>query len=325
MTTNLEIWPYPRITSPTLANERNKSLEKKLYKEIEVFFSNKFKANVVLFPSGRSCLSAIFRVENASRGDSIFAPPWSSHCVWDVISRYSTPTSTHQDEKVKIALNVHRYGYEHKLPSSIDTEIVIEDSVDTLFTKEKKHSSKYEIISLPKVYSSLVGGLIICNDTGVINKLKELQNENIELSTHQFKLRIRELIKTFTDSSLNSFEKWYTNEWNNFNLDINALTNIKNCIDNESNILNNRREKIIYLKEHLKYPLLFDIDENSSRLPLHAILKDSLSDQSSLLVRNISTDLTNSYDSFAPKVLVPLHQGLAMDKFKELIARINSL
>ena len=60
---------------------------------IEKYFSELINAQAYLFPSARSALSAILKFKNINRSHTLFAPKWSSHCVWDILARYGNPCS----------------------------------------------------------------------------------------------------------------------------------------------------------------------------------------------------------------------------------------
>ena len=146
-------WPTPILQ--TSFKEKIYSFDR-LYgriKKIELFFEEIFSMPTLLLPSGRACISAVLKINNISRENIVWAPKWSSHCVWNNITYFSTPSISLKDHP-NVFLNVHKWGYTHYLNTeynNCEKCIVIEDSVDSLIDEKYAlfpNNGDYEIISL---------------------------------------------------------------------------------------------------------------------------------------------------------------------------------
>ncbi len=150
--------PWMSVISDSFRSKKN-SLQEEIL-EIEDFFECILNHHVVLVPSARAGLSALMQYYQVKRGDKIFVPDWSSHCVISTLGAYGG-LSYKLDYFQKIALAVHKFGYQYKLAFS---GTVIEDSVDSLFEDGNSlflNGSEVEVISLPKTMGTNSGGLVV--------------------------------------------------------------------------------------------------------------------------------------------------------------------
>ena len=149
-----------------------------LCEDIESFFNGIFAPHrVLLFSSARSALKSVLQAHGISRPCLVWVMDYSSHCVFNAVSTVGTPlvgTPVGAD----LCVVYHQYGNQKVL--TIDRP-VIEDSVESFFVDGSgcfsPSSSRYEIISLPKVISSCFGGLSVCKDEASFNALKNVREQ----------------------------------------------------------------------------------------------------------------------------------------------------
>lgn len=145
----------------------------------------------VLFSSARAALNAILEHLGCSRPDQVWCPPFSSHCVFDAVSRIATPI-TRISSDIRVALIYHQWGYVHTHDFPSDVEI-IEDAVDTLFypgTNPLAINGRFSLWSLPKTIASQFGGVIFCRARQDAAALRRLRNSRTIPTTLQALLRI---------------------------------------------------------------------------------------------------------------------------------------
>lgn len=150
------IWPKPNFTKSSLFRPLGKTS-----REIEEIFDG-YYPNVfsVLFPSARAGLSAILS-SHLSRNNYVWIPPFASHCIISSIGMVATPTPV-MNNQVDATLVFHQWGYVHKPKIR---GLIIEDSVDTLIEPKGQvfpNDGRYELLSLPKIFGSMFGGIVLC-------------------------------------------------------------------------------------------------------------------------------------------------------------------
>ena len=199
-----------------------------LYHKIEDFFSELFRVDVLLMPSGRASISLLTKHFHINRSQTVFAPKWTSHCVWDMITRFANPTIECND-KSDFIIAVHKWGNIEKLSKEYTAQI-IEDSVDSIFIDRSTffpNNGEFEIISLPKIIGSYTGGLVLIKNKKNVDQLRSYITGNIDLGNHQSKLRFE-----YALHQNSGFLNWEDRENENVTLDTNALENIAGCLKN---------------------------------------------------------------------------------------------
>ena len=230
----MKIWPKINLS------HNNYKIKKKI-DYIEDFFLSLTGFRPILFPSGRSCLSLIFRYYKFNRSKSIFINKWSPFCIQSLATYYSNITTNILDSDL-VLLN-HRYGKNQFLKKNYKNKIIIEDSADSIHLNKKSlfinSNSKFEIVSLPKIISSYSGGLIYTKDKLFYNFAKKFQKKNKALGILQSKKKINYL------KNLDKNNSWLLDEFDNTYLDQKALNNIifnlKNFEINKKIIINRRK------------------------------------------------------------------------------------
>src|SRR3954466_3553862 len=112
-------WPIPTLAHLRPFDERipSKAELDDQYSILEEFFSQQYGRRAFLFASARAAIGAILEYEQVGRGDTVFVPHYSPHCLWDTVGRYTSPTVT-PTANIKAALVVHKYGYVHQYSQS---------------------------------------------------------------------------------------------------------------------------------------------------------------------------------------------------------------
>ena len=267
--------------------------------KIEDFYSQKFNTPAYLFPSARAGLSAIFRFKNISRQHTLFAPKWSSHCVWDVISRYANPTSVHYPN-IDLALVVHKWGYQFQTTLQ-DPSKIIHDSVDSIFTSYQLSlpSAEFEVLSLPKILGTFCGGIVFSKNKSFDQFMLQLrQNSSLGLATFQEKHKLDELKQTQIITT------WQADEWRNF-----LLTEVAT-----------KRLEIVSKKLNIDY-----LSIGSERLPCNIPLEVSrhhFKKPEMLIKRQFNFSFKNEMDSFLPAYLLPIHIGISEERFQAMLRAI---
>ncbi|MEP6616491.1 MAG: putative PLP-dependent aminotransferase [Ginsengibacter sp.] len=305
-------WPHPVIDHETfLQNNEVKNIL--LYLKIEAFFSELFDLDVLLMPSGRSSISLLLQYFGTNRSKTIFTPKWTSHCVWDMITRLANPTIDCQHGCDTI-IAVHKWGQIEKLSSKYSANI-IEDSVDSIFTKNSTYfpnDGEFEIISLPKIIGSYTGGLILVKNKKNVENVRSYINQNIELGKHQSKLRFN-----YTQHTSTGYLNWEDRENQNTSLDTNALENIAACLNNyhvNKDVITKRLEyvssKSSLICEYDRLPPVFCVEVNEINGEIDG----------RIMIRNKNFSGLLDKPDFRRVALIPLHFQ-ANDEFFEFCVR----
>lgn len=303
-------WPSPDLKYMVdFVEKSDHEMESKLTTDIQDFFKKKLNSNVILMPSGRSALSLILKYYKVNRSHSVFSPKWSSHCVWDIITRYSNPESETPSVS-DYALMVHKWGAIDLLSEKSNC-VCIEDSVDSVFVNGSSlfpNNGDFEIISLPKIIGSYTGGLLVCKSSKLLEEISEIKGNDLSLAKYQSRLR-----HNYALNFDNGFAEWGHNEVGNNCLDYNGLSNIYKCLANYS--LN--EEIILSRLDYIKGNSDNIVDFNEDRLPpvfsvdIQTVSKPITSD---IMVRTKSYSGLIDKPNFKKVALIPLHFG-ASDEF----------
>lgn len=170
------LWPDPEL--PKIGDLFSNITEEDVESQIEEMWPN---SNPVLFSSARSGLHAILQANKLTRGEFVWLPKYSSHCLYETIGRVSAPTHTISG-RPKLALVYHQWGY--PIESNFEAEVqIIEDCADTLFPPGSKsffiNNSKYMIQSLPKILGTVAGGIVFCKNSIDRGALREIRAQSM--------------------------------------------------------------------------------------------------------------------------------------------------
>jgi putative PLP-dependent aminotransferase (TIGR04422 family) len=317
-------WPY-QIVQPTAFYKRHNQSKRILdiIQKIEIFFEDLLNASVLLMPSGRSAMSLILSLQGINRSDVIFAPKWSSHCVWDILGRYANPT-IHLTDDVTAILSVHKWGRIEKLSQLYATPLIIEDSVDSLFldsTSLFPNGGNYEILSLPKIIGAYSGGILIFKDRS--HKERALKfidaNSNLKYSNYQAQLKYNNAI-----GKPDWFNEWGNMEFQNFKISDHEAENIHKCLVNyelNKSTIQRRIEKLSYRGSIERY-----YESANKRLPpVITIPLENWKNTEGVMIRNTNESVCLDKPKFIEKGLMPLHFGVGENFFESLFEKISFL
>ncbi|OFZ16584.1 MAG: hypothetical protein A2X86_12370 [Bdellovibrionales bacterium GWA2_49_15] len=312
-------WPefHFRLASLAKKSQLPSGVESQIDK-IESFFNIKFNARCFVFPSARSALSAIFQFKGLSRRHTIFAPKWSSHCVWDAISRYANPTCTFVPG-IDMVLLVHKWGYTYKTKCHGPSKI-ISDSVDSVFSSSNEvlENSSFEIISLSKTLGAFCGGLVVCHDPNFANFARQLRTiASVDLASAQEHKKLAE-VNNDANGSI-----WHSLEYKNFLLGAMGLENILNNLENFTLAANSISSRIDRLTKKIKLDYL---PFSNSRLPCVLPLlenKHKIRNKEMFMQRQFNFSFQNEEDQFSEALLIPVHLGISDDAFNAFLSNIE--
>lgn len=232
-----EIWPRAKLAPASVI-----SLKSVNSADIEDFFDDIYpNAYTVLMPSGRSALRLILNYQGLERADLVSVPKYSSHCIINSVGFVATPTQSNK-ESVKNAIIFHQWGFVRNV---ISTPNIIEDSVDSLIPPNGNlfpNDGRFEIISLPKVFGTLIGGIILCQNKRDAEELKKLRDANDEFGKLHFYLRC------ISQFSKRLYMYWNSVEPLNTYIPSLALNDIWKKIQNIGTLIDDRNNKISLLK-----------------------------------------------------------------------------
>ena len=293
------------------------------YAEVEGLFSGYLpEVEYCLVSSGRSAISGVIQFLQLGRGDFVYAPPYSSHCIWDSICHFCTPSSN-LTLPVELAIVVHKWAYVEKVGSCTHKNI-IEDSVDNLIDKNTTlfpNNGFVEIISLPKVTGSCAGALVLSRNSQLLDFLRDQRQADPALSIHQSLLRNRSLL-----GKNDSLQAWSHNEWKNQGMAAADLKNIAEYAKNwnlNARVIRQRRE---YLVAKLGEALVHIEDDLERFPPVMPASTDKLRvDTEKLMVRNFNVSRISSMPDYKPHYLIPVHMGIDDELFEFLVSRISLL
>lgn len=165
------IWPEANFSKSSLLKPFGKT--SRVIEDIfDGYYPDVFS---VLFPSARAGLSAIFML-HLSRDNYVWIPPFASHCIISSVGLAATPTPF-MNNQVDATLVFHQWGYVHKPETR---GFIIEDSVDTLIERNGHvfpNDGRYELLSLPKIFGSMFGGIVLCQNYEDAEALRRIREE----------------------------------------------------------------------------------------------------------------------------------------------------
>jgi len=309
-------WPssFPTIFSYD-KNLTNKSADI-IIDRIEEFFSEYYGCGAYLMPSGRSSISLLMRYLEFDRNKTVFITKWSSNCLYSCIGPYSNISTDLVDPDLILAN--HKWGYKVNLPEEYSSKIIIEDSVDTIHSEVSSlfhNNGLAEIISLPKIIGSYSGGLILTKDKNLASYIKSQQQNNIKLGCIQSERRSKSFEKI--DYKL---EAWHCFEHINTSLDINALKDIENNLNNffkNMLLISNRREIVLEKFRNLSLdkarlgPVVV--------LPLSQFSLIDKNKNKNIMVRRFNYSSLLNKDLYEKSYILPTHFMISDEYFKSLL------
>lgn len=311
-------YQWPVNLSFSLSRESDsKQFRRDLYEDIEKFFAEKYKCHALLFPSGRSALSAIMQFKKCSRNDVVYTSKWVSKCVFDVIGAYSNPSVIMGEEVTKVLL-VHKWGKVYKAPARFKGEGIIEDSVDSFLRDESAlfpNGGEFEVLSLPKLIGCSAGGIALTRNEYFVSFVRSLQGTNMELADWQSRLKLKRMT---------SFSGWADAELSNFTLVERDLLAIIDRLSHWESCQKIILERLNALSQKVAREDLFHTTEKrlGPVLPLDRE-KYSLGSLQGVMSRNFSFESDVSRLKFKNCLIIPLHFAVERRLFDQFMANLS--
>lgn len=278
-----------------------------LRRELEDRFSSMFGFESLVVPSGRAALALALRSSGVDRRHVVFAPRFSSHCVWNVVGRFANPTVNFADPP-DVTVAVHKFGIPHGFHHRPSVRTLIEDSCDSIVLRPDAcfpNDGAFEIFSLPKIMGSYGGGVLVCR-TSELAAAARLQIERgpaIGESQGILRWKIAAGIST-------EYNAWDANEFENFHPDQSLLRQLLEGFDQ---IEENRRiiESRLRVVNTLKGGLISTKLANAMNFRLPPVASSPrLAECEGLMVRHINESAWLDEPRFAKHGLLPLHFGV---------------
>lgn len=239
------IWPRPDLALSSLL-----SLKAINHSAIEDFFDAIYpKTYSVIMPSGRSALRLILNYSGFKRPDVVAIPKYSSHCIINSVGTVATPIQNIDDETTP-SIIFHQWGFIREEPK---LSVLIEDSVDSLIPKGGNvfpNDGRFEIISLTKVFGTLIGALVLCQNRRDAAKLKQHRDRANVLGQMHFYLRLASQV------SSKLYTYWNNTEPLNTLIPSIALRDIWQKIHFLDDLIDDRCKKIAILNDMSLKPAL---------------------------------------------------------------------
>jgi putative PLP-dependent aminotransferase (TIGR04422 family) len=309
-------WPVAVVPSDdTYRTESVQLASPDDYRSIEQFFEYRFNVPAILMPSGRSALASILDYLHINRSHLAFASKWSSACVWETLGRVTNPTAALTPD-VNIVVAIHKWGFSHQITGQGDSYI-IEDSVDSLFTKASALFSlggDFEILSLPKLVGTYSGGIVFTRDVAFEHFVQAKRALNPSLALHQAQMKFRRAA-----GRLQPYESVDAFEPKNLAIDVPTVLHIreqlKNWDLNRDTILgrigriNTRFGRLLVDPACGRLPPVFPV-------PLRLFKFEG---DEPPMIRHFDTARRIDSPTFEACWMIPLHFGVADLRFEQLL------
>lgn len=317
MKKDIFLWPSPRpvrftdFIGPSISTEDIESHLKQLYPD----------CYPVLFSSARAGILATLKQLGLGRPDLVWCPPYSSHCIFDAVSRICTPITVTAPSP-HAALVYHQWGHvhTHDFPP---TTTIIEDAVDTLFVPGNPPfaiDGRYVLWSLPKVIASHWGGVVFCRHSKDATELRRLRDSSLLPGITQTWLRV------LGECHPVAAAYWHGVEANGCKLPSFALRQIQEllyCLPDE---VVARRSRMAPLLPFSLAPVSID-KRLPANLPLPsdpAFLNRFTSGQRLCAgFRNFNLDCRAPDGRWSKVTPIPIHQDINGTDIAEILARVS--
>lgn len=306
------LWPEARLDPRSVLKGRGASVA-----SVEAHLYGLYpKAYPVLFPSARAGLAASVLAMGLARAERVWLPPYSSHCVFDAVSRVATPTPSFFDGEVAAVLVFHQWGYLHACPFAGE---IIEDSADSLCLPGSSlfpNGGRFALWSLPKVIGSAMGGVVFCRSVEDAENLRRIREGRSPIGWMQF------VLKMLFPSSPVAQTYWQGAEAVNGGIPRIACCDILAKLSRLDEIIRDRRAKLAMFGENLPSWLRLD----PSRLPSNVPVECSEEQESAIRALGVTSGFRRfnkrqaSLEPDLIKVLpIPIHQDVGMAELESMI------
>lgn len=298
---NFNIWPKSK-TEFTL-NFKN------YIPKIEDYFQKLYpKSYPVFLSSGRSAIYCCLSALNLERKSLVAVSPYANACIFRSVGALSTPVPSNLLARPDCQLIYHQWGYVNS--TNIKSKYIIEDSIDSLIINKKglfPNKGDFEIISLSKIFGSALGAIVLCKNKLLKKKILYLREMRKEISFYQ------NILRFFSKYSSNSSLYWHNLQHENYHPGSYFTKQIFNDIQNFSNIINDRKKKILILKKFIEFKI------NEYRLPvvIPITVKNKNIFEKIEKLRKIKIFYKHFNKSFSfkkwnleKKIIIPIHQEI---------------
>lgn len=214
-------WPSDCLPPPTNVRSEDPARRLSLRDRWETWLSDRWQVKCLLMPSARAGIALTLRYLNIGRAHTLFAPAWSSHCVWDVLGRFGNPTCSNA-ATADVVLAVHKYARPTTYTAKRDATL-IEDPCDALLSRGGSlfpNDGRFSVVSLPKIAGMWCGGVLAARDTQDADALGRLRDSILFDSVAEVQGRKRYLAAL---GQLEVCSEWSTFEFKNVHPDLTCL------------------------------------------------------------------------------------------------------
>lgn len=309
---HLQIWPTPEFSLTDLMGASAPSIA-----TIEGFFEDLYpQAYAVLMPSGRAALHIIIQQLELSRANHVYIPAFASHCVINAVGFLATPCPDFT-AKTDASIVFHQWGFPQK---STRPDVIIEDSVDSLIPAGGAifpNDGRFEILSLPKIFGCLTGGIILCQRNDDAQKLKAMRDQRQELKSSHFMLRV------LSQKWPHLYQYWNTVEPLNGYLSPAARRNIFKHVKNIDRIITDRQEKLDMINAT---SLKTVVGLPKGRFPSCYPVRMKNPDQIPLMFpKNSIRHFPLSEQRLAKVLPIPLHHQISLSTLKQCVVSLDEI
>ncbi|GEM_PF-6950078 len=205
---------------------------------------------------------------------------------------------------------------------------VIEDGCDSLLCNSAAlfpNHGACELLSLPKIFGTAFGGLLLCRDVAMKNALIEIRaRRDPRLGEIQYLLRQRGL-----DGDAFSYALWEGSESLNGHLAASAIDDIAQQLDTLPALIRHKRQRLQTIRDAQFAPLR-EVAADSPRLPVVVPLTLDTAHVTQLtnagfvpLIRHFHQGTNMVPGTFVPSLLLPIHQGVSDADFDRIVTLLH--
>ena len=313
-------WPIGAVPTPASYLTGKVKVRDAFHQELEKRFSTLLGYPSIVVPSGRAALSLAFQLAGVGRRHIIFAPKYSSHCVWNLVGRYGNPT-INMTENVDIILAVHQFGQNQISDRPLSLIPVIEDSCDTIVLNPEglfPNNGNMELFSLPKIMGCYGGGLLTFKDHELFIRARKLISDSNGLSDTQGYMRW-----SIASGLYDNYDNWDANEYRNLVPDymlVRHLLENFNALALNIKTIKSRLQRLTKLGWRVSPDS--DIDFTSSRLP-PVLTTNIFHSNAKVMQRYVNRSAYFNKPDYVKMAIIPLHFGVKESRFEELLNELN--
>ncbi len=183
----LDIWPSPQFNLKSFITPKRISPS-----EFEHLLQRKFQTQKVpvLVSSGRVGLALCLLASNLSRINHVRLFDFASTCVISSVSNVVTPICSGYGDNKLPQIIYHQWG--NLVQENIDN-VIVEDAIDSFCLPGAQLSplgAKFEVWSLPKIFGSLVGGIVWCDNYHSSELVRRYRDNRREFTSLRWLIRL---------------------------------------------------------------------------------------------------------------------------------------